>query len=76
MEIGNSSKKLSTPVNIDLLGHENASGNSANSPQSMKAKAWERFRRHPAAIISMAVLFIILLGVILVSLSPYDPNQS
>ncbi|MFQ5434410.1 MAG: ABC transporter permease, partial [Anaerolineae bacterium] len=76
MEIGSSSEKLSTPVNIDLPDNENASGNLIYSAQSMKAKAWERFRRHPAAIISMAVLFIILLGVILVSFSPYDPNQS
>ena len=42
----------------------------------MRAKSWGRFRRHPAAIISTAVLVIIFLSVILVSFSPYDPNES
>ena len=44
--------------------------------ESMTAIIWKRFRRHPAAIISMAVLITLLLGVILVSFSPYDPENS
>jgi len=37
---------------------------------------WKRFRRHPAAIISATILIILVLGVILVSFSPYDPEAS
>jgi peptide/nickel transport system permease protein len=76
MEIGRSSEKHSTPVSVELLDHESISGDSIRSLQSMRAKSWGRFRRHPAAIISTAVLVIIFLSVILVSFSPYDPNES
>jgi peptide/nickel transport system permease protein len=37
---------------------------------------WKRFRRHPAAIISTTVLIVLVLAVILVSFSPYDPEAS
>ncbi|MEM7117781.1 MAG: ABC transporter permease [Chloroflexota bacterium] len=44
--------------------------------QSMTSIIWGRFRRHPAALISTAVLTLLILSVILVSFSPYDPNAS
>ena len=44
--------------------------------ESMTAIVWRRFRRHPAAIISMGILLALLMGVILVSFSPYDPETS
>ncbi len=44
--------------------------------ETMTAIVWKRFRRHPAAIVSMAILFTLILGVILVSFSPYDPEAS
>lgn len=44
--------------------------------ESMTSIIWKRFRRHPAAIISLGVLLALILGVILVSLSPYDPEVS
>jgi len=44
--------------------------------QSMRQIIWKRFRRHPAAIISSTILLIIIISVILVSFSPYDPTES
>ena len=46
------------------------------SAESYSAIIWRRFRRHPAAIISSTVLIILILAVILVSFSPYDPEAS
>jgi peptide/nickel transport system permease protein len=43
---------------------------------SMTTIIWKRFRRHPAAIISATILIILVLAVILVSFSPYDPEAS
>jgi peptide/nickel transport system permease protein len=37
---------------------------------------WRRFRRHPGAIAGSAVLSLIVLGVLLAPLSPYDPLVS
>jgi peptide/nickel transport system permease protein len=37
---------------------------------------WRRFRSHPGAIASSAVLLTLLLAVILVGFSPYDPERS
>ncbi|MCP4359872.1 MAG: ABC transporter permease [Chloroflexi bacterium] len=42
----------------------------------MRSIIWRRFRKHPAAIICSTMLVIILLSVIFVFLSPYDPNVS
>ncbi|MCP5101497.1 MAG: ABC transporter permease, partial [Chloroflexi bacterium] len=44
--------------------------------QSMQRIIWNRFRRHPAALISLAVLLILILSVIFVSFSPYSPTES
>jgi peptide/nickel transport system permease protein len=44
--------------------------------ESMTSMIWRRFRRHPGAIASSAVLLALLLAVILVSFSPYDPERS
>jgi len=44
--------------------------------RTMSRMVWERFRRHPAAIISSVVLLLLLLSVIFVSFSPYDPTAS
>ncbi len=44
--------------------------------QSLSRMVWNRFRRHPAAIISAAVLSLLILSAIFVSFSPYDPNES
>ena len=37
---------------------------------------WRRFRRHPGAMVGSFVLGLILLAVLLVTLSPYDPFAS
>jgi peptide/nickel transport system permease protein len=37
---------------------------------------WRRFRRHPGAVAGSIVLLLIVLSVILVSFSPYDPVAS
>jgi peptide/nickel transport system permease protein len=44
--------------------------------ESMTSMIWRRFRRHPGAIASSALLLALLLAVILVSFSPYDPERS
>jgi peptide/nickel transport system permease protein len=37
---------------------------------------WRRFRRHPGAIAGSVILAILLLGILLVTFSPYDPEAS
>jgi len=44
--------------------------------ESMTSMIWRRFRRHPGAIASSALLLILVLALILVSFSPYDPERS
>jgi peptide/nickel transport system permease protein len=44
--------------------------------ESMASMVWRRFRRHPGAIAGAIVLGILVLGVILAPLSPYDPEAS
>jgi peptide/nickel transport system permease protein len=44
--------------------------------ESMTSILWSRFRRHPGAMASSALLLILLLAVILVAFSPYDPERS
>jgi peptide/nickel transport system permease protein len=42
----------------------------------MLTMVWKRFRRHPGAIVGLIILSLIILGVILAPLSPYDPEAS
>lgn len=44
--------------------------------ESMTSMIWRRFRRHPGAIASSALLLTLVLALILVSFSPYDPERS
>jgi peptide/nickel transport system permease protein len=44
--------------------------------ESMTSIIWRRFRRHPGAIASSALLLILVLALILVSFSPHDPEES
>ena len=76
IEVSGSSKKQSATAPAALLGHETEPSARRNNAESMGAIVWRRFRRHPAAIICSALFFIILLSVIFVSFSPYDPNAS
>jgi peptide/nickel transport system permease protein len=64
------------PTNLGVTEIQVGSAQLQRESETMTAIIWKRFRRHPAAIISMAVLFTLLLGVILVSFSPYDPEAS
>ena len=48
----------------------------ARAHETMFSMVWKRFRRHPGAIAGLIVLSIIILGVLLAPLSPYDPEQS
>jgi peptide/nickel transport system permease protein len=48
----------------------------AKAHETMFSMVWKRFRRHPGAIAGLIVLSIIILGVILAPLSPYDPEES
>jgi len=44
--------------------------------ESMASLLWGRFRRHPGAIASSVLLIVLVLALILVSFSPYDPEES
>jgi peptide/nickel transport system permease protein len=46
------------------------------SAESVSALVWRRFRRHPGAIAGSILLILVVLSVILVSFSPYDPEAS
>jgi peptide/nickel transport system permease protein len=43
---------------------------------SMRSIVWSRFRRHPGAIVSSVLLIVLLSALILISISPYDPEVS
>jgi len=45
-------------------------------PETMATMVWRRFRHHPGAIAGSVVLGLIVLSVVLVPLSPYDPLAS
>jgi peptide/nickel transport system permease protein len=44
--------------------------------EGMAAMIWRRFRHHPGAVAGAIVLVILVLSVVLVSFSPYDPELS
>jgi peptide/nickel transport system permease protein len=44
--------------------------------ESMRSIVWSRFRRHPGAVASSVLLMVLLLALILISFSPYDPEVS
>ena len=48
----------------------------AQAHETMASMVWGRFRRHPGAIAGAIMLTIIILGVLLAPLSPYDPETS
>ena len=43
---------------------------------SMASIIWKRFRKHPGAIAGVVIIALLILSVILVPLSPYDPEAS
>jgi len=48
----------------------------AVKPRGMLAAVWMRFRRHPGAVAGSLVFSLLVLSVILVAFSPYDPETS
>jgi len=51
-------------------------GDATLAHESLAAMVWHRFRRHPGAAVGLVILGALVLGVILVSFSPYDPEKS
>jgi peptide/nickel transport system permease protein len=47
-----------------------------HSQETPLEPAWHQFHRHPAAVLGLVALFIIVLGSICAFLSPYDPVRS
>jgi len=47
-----------------------------HSHESMTTMVWGRFRRHPGALAGSAILVILLLGILLATFSPHDPELS
>ena len=76
MEVNSSSEKSSTRTSVKAAEFDRDAADLGPSADSMTTIIWKRFRRHPAAIISTTVLIILVLAVILVSFSPYDPEAS
>ena len=75
MAVKGPSDRNSTPAVAELAEHVDAPV-EVTSAESYLAIIWKRFRRHPAAIVSSTVLIVLILAVILVSFSPYDPEAS
>ncbi len=48
----------------------------ARGHDSMRTMVWRRFRRHPGALVGSVVLGILVLSILLVSYSPYNPERS
>ena len=46
------------------------------APESMTAMVWRRFRHHPGAVAGLIVLSALVLSIILVAVSPHDPEAS
>jgi peptide/nickel transport system permease protein len=44
--------------------------------ENMLSVFWGRFRRHPGALVGVAILGIVIISVLLAHLSPYDPELS
>ena len=51
-------------------------GDATLAHESLVAMVWHRFRRHPGAMVGLVILGALVLGVALVSFSPYDPEKS
>jgi len=62
-------------VNNKSTNNEQADG-LRDAPESMSRMVWHRFRRHPGAVGGSIVFCILVLSIILVSFSPYDPKTS
>jgi peptide/nickel transport system permease protein len=76
MDTGDPTQQEPGQNNIEVAEFHDDSEHLQREAESMRSIVWRRFRRHPAAIISMGILLTLLLGVILVSFSPYDPETS
>ena len=46
------------------------------SQETMARVVWKRFRRHPGAMAGATILGLLVLSIILVQFSPYDPEHS
>lgn len=51
-------------------------GDRMRPAETMWTMVWRRFRRHPGAIAGSVVLFLVVASVLLVPLSPFDPEAS
>jgi peptide/nickel transport system permease protein len=58
-------KELAFSVSEGMRAHE-----------SMASLLWGRFRRHPGAMAASVLLIVLISALILVSFSPYDPEES
>jgi len=56
--------------------NQTRNGTGARVHESMVAMVWHRFRRHPGAVAGLITLSLLVLSVILVAFSPYDPEKS
>lgn len=59
----------------DSLNQQNLS-NITVQDVSMASIIWKRFRKHPGAIVGIFVFAVLVMAIILVPLSPYDPEAS
>ena len=76
MEADSSHEKSSPGTKVKITPLDGDVFDLGPKADSMTTIIWKRFRRHPAAIISTTVLIVLVLAVILVSFSPYDPEAS
>jgi peptide/nickel transport system permease protein len=76
MEVDGSSERGAARTSTKVSEVDDSAADMGPAAEGMTTIIWKRFRRHPAAIISTTVLIILVLAVILVSFSPYDPEAS
>jgi peptide/nickel transport system permease protein len=65
---------MTDPI-TDSLDHQNLSSITAQDV-SMASIIWKRFRKHPGAIVGVFVFILLIVLVLIVPLSPYDPEAS
>lgn len=65
-----------TPDHVDERRTAGSPTSGMRPPESMGTLVWRRFRRHPGAMGGLIVLGVLVVSVILVAFSPYDPEVS
>jgi peptide/nickel transport system permease protein len=64
---------IESTMNDELMNNRR---DGMRAHESMTHMVWRRFRRHPGAVAGSIILGLLVLSIVLITLSPYDPEQS